>query len=406
MENLQIIYLPPSALTPYEHNARKHAPADIEEIKYSILHDGGFNDPIGIWGEKNIIVEGHGRRIAAMELGLEKVPCIRLDHLTDDQRREYAIRHNRTAELSQWDFKELEQEIAALEINGIDFTGLDFKTDDWFDRDEKDGKTRQQGNDDYNEFVEKFEPKKTTDDCYTPDNIYDAVADWVSAEYGIDRAAFVRPFYPGGDYQREKYPKGCVVVDNPPFSILSEIIKWYNAHDVKFFLFAPTLTLFTAVGEDVEYVPCGVTITYENGAEVSTSFINNLGENRIYIPASLYEIVDKTNDENLKAMHKQVPKYSYPTEAILAARIYTLAQYGQTLKVPKAEAIYKNRLDAQADAGKDAFGGLFLISERAAAERAAAERAAAERAAAERAAATVWQLSDREREMVRSLGRE
>ena len=126
MNELKIEYLRPEDLTPYENNTRKHAPDDIEQIKESILQDG-FNDPIGIWGEKNLIVEGHGRQIAAMELHLEKVPCIRLDHLTESQRRDYAIRHNRTAELSAWDFEALEEEIAALEIEGYDFSGLQFE---------------------------------------------------------------------------------------------------------------------------------------------------------------------------------------------------------------------------------------------------------------------------------------
>ena len=128
MNELKVVYLSPNELTPYEKNSRKHAPADIDQIKESILQDG-FNDPIGIWGEKNIIVEGHGRYIASLELHLDKVPCIRLDHLTDDQRRDYAIRHNRTAELSSWDFKTLEEELAQLEIEGHDFSGLNFDFD-------------------------------------------------------------------------------------------------------------------------------------------------------------------------------------------------------------------------------------------------------------------------------------
>ena len=122
---LRIEYLPVDALTPYENNTRRHAPDDIEQIKASIEADG-FNDPIGVWGDNNIIVEGHGRLIAAKEMGLEQVPCIRLDHLTDTQRRDYAIRHNRTAELSGWDFAKLEEEVAALEIEGVDLSGLKF----------------------------------------------------------------------------------------------------------------------------------------------------------------------------------------------------------------------------------------------------------------------------------------
>ena len=127
-ENLEIIYLSPGDLKPYENNTRKHTPDDIDQIKASI-EACGFNDPIAIWGENNLIVEGHGRQIAALEMGLDKVPCIRLDHLTETQRRDYAIRHNRTAELSGWDFAKLEEEIAALEIEGVDLSGLKFDLD-------------------------------------------------------------------------------------------------------------------------------------------------------------------------------------------------------------------------------------------------------------------------------------
>ena len=54
-------------------------------------------------------------------------------------------------------------------------------------------------NPEYEAFVEKFKPKKTTDDCYTPENVYEAVAGWVADEYGRDRAGFLRPFWPGKD---------------------------------------------------------------------------------------------------------------------------------------------------------------------------------------------------------------
>lgn len=121
---LKIEYLPPESLTPYEGNARVHEEYDINAIKQSIT-DTGFNDPIGIWGENNLIVEGHGRRIAAMELGLNSVPCIRLDHMTEEQRKEYALVHNKTAELSRWDFGKLEEELSTLEI---DLSGFGFDT--------------------------------------------------------------------------------------------------------------------------------------------------------------------------------------------------------------------------------------------------------------------------------------
>lgn len=125
MAELQIVYMDPKALTPYEGNARRHAPHDVDAIIASI-EKFGFADPIGIWGEKNIIVEGHGRQIAALQMGLSRVPCIRLDHMTDSQRRAYALAHNKTAELSEWDFGKLDEELARLQIEEIDMGAFDF----------------------------------------------------------------------------------------------------------------------------------------------------------------------------------------------------------------------------------------------------------------------------------------
>lgn len=119
---LSIEYIPVSDLTPYDRNTRTHTDEDIDAIMESIRRTG-FNDPCGIWGSQNLLVEGHGRLVAAKKLGMGTIPCIRLDHLTDEQRREYAILHNRTAELSSWDFDALELELADLTDSGVD---LDF----------------------------------------------------------------------------------------------------------------------------------------------------------------------------------------------------------------------------------------------------------------------------------------
>ena len=87
----------------------------------------------------------------------------------------------------------------------------------------------------YEEFVEKFKPKKTTDDCFTPPLVYDAVLEWVVEEYGIDAAHVVRPFWPGKNYQAQEYPENCVVIDNPPFSILSKVCEYYLDRGIRFF---------------------------------------------------------------------------------------------------------------------------------------------------------------------------
>lgn len=128
MEDLKIVMIPIDQLTPYANNTRKHTQKDIDAIKAAILADG-YGDPIGVWGEKNVIVEGHGRVMACKQLGITEMPCIRLDHLTDEQRKEYAIRHNRSAEFSTWDFKLLAEEIEKLEAEGMDLSGLDFRLD-------------------------------------------------------------------------------------------------------------------------------------------------------------------------------------------------------------------------------------------------------------------------------------
>ena len=129
----------------------------------------------------------------------------------------------------------------------------------------------------YRAFVEKFKPKKTTDDCYTPQNVYEAVRDWAVQEYGLEGREIVRPFWPGGDYERFAYPDGCVVIDNPPFSILAKIVKFYNDRGIRFFLFCNGLTAFGLIKDKRASVVCvGSSVVYDNGANVNTNFVTNL----------------------------------------------------------------------------------------------------------------------------------
>lgn len=127
---LDIEYVKVSEINEYENNARRHEEHDVHAIAKSI-EQFGFSDPIGVWGKANTIVEGHGRYLAALELGLDEVPVIRLDHLTDEERRAYALAHNKTAELSGWDFGKLEEELNDLEgIVDMGGFGFDVKTED------------------------------------------------------------------------------------------------------------------------------------------------------------------------------------------------------------------------------------------------------------------------------------
>lgn len=117
---LKIEYLPIKALKPYEKNTRKHKDLDVDNIALSI-QKYGFNDPVGIATDENLIICGHGRVLACKKLGIKEVPCIRLDHLSEQERREYAIAHNATAELSEWDLDILPDELADLDLSDFDF---------------------------------------------------------------------------------------------------------------------------------------------------------------------------------------------------------------------------------------------------------------------------------------------
>ena len=251
----------------------------------------------------------------------------------------------------------------------------------------------QETTEEYEDFLEKFKLKKTTDDCYTPGKVYDAIADWVANEYQLDRDHFVRPFYPGGNYQKEKYKPADIVVDNPPFSILAEILKWYTGKGIKFFLFSPALTLFSSSSSSSSCaIGTGVDIVYENKASISTSFITNLEEGiRFRSAPTLYTAVKMAMDEVLKETRRELPRYLYPDEVMTATKLSYFSKYGVDFSVKRDESEQINALDAQRAAGKTIFGKGYLISKRAAAERAAAER---------------WQLSEREKRIVDSLEKE
>jgi len=113
------------ALIPYARNSRTHSDAQVAQIAASIK-EFGFTNPVLIDGGGGIIA-GHGRVLAARKLGLIDVPCIRLDHLTDAQKRAYVIADNRLALNSGWDTEMLKVEFADLQELGFDLelTGFD-----------------------------------------------------------------------------------------------------------------------------------------------------------------------------------------------------------------------------------------------------------------------------------------
>ena len=134
-----------------------------------------------------------------------------------------------------------------------------------------------------------------------------------------------------------------------------------------------------------------------------------MGPWRIELCPDLYAAVDAANTENLRKTHKLFPVYTYPA-AVASVAMNKLPKWGQAMQIPDEAATFIRALDAQREADKAIYGGGFLLSSSAAAEKAAAEKAAAEKAAAEKAANgdpdRIWQLSERELEIIAEMDKE
>ena len=113
-QKLKVEYVPLKSIKPYKNNAKEHPQEQIEQIKASIKEFGNI-DPIGVWHDE--IVEGHGRYEAAKQLKLKTVPIIRLDDLTDEQRRAYALVHNQLAMNTGWDEALFDMELSSISID-------------------------------------------------------------------------------------------------------------------------------------------------------------------------------------------------------------------------------------------------------------------------------------------------
>ena len=346
-----------------------------------------------------VIFAGNLRSEGAKEAGLVDAPCVEYFPVTAEDRDTVirrAMKDNGSFGKFDWD------EIANDPVWGsfdLEAMGIPHWDPDGAKREaarqqmENGGLSSDEGesDDEYDEFVDKFKQKLTTDDCYTPPAVYDAVLGFVGTITNLEGRKVIRPFFPGGDYTKmTQYLKGCIVVDNPPFSLLSQIIRFYCAKGIDFFLFAPQLTLFSAADCDVTYIISDSEVVYENGAKVRTGFITNIVEDtRVWVCPDL----KKATDEAQADEDKTKPGFVYPDNIITAATMGKIAKRSIEFKVRKIACEYIKDSDSAKAAGRSLYGGGFILS----------DRAAAERAAAERAAATRLNISDREREIIERL---
>ena len=123
---MEIVKIKISDLTPYKNNAKQHPEEQINRIMKSI-EEFGMNDPIAVWGKDNIIVEGHGRLEALKKLGYDEVDCIRLDHLSDEERKAYTLAHNKLTMDTDFNIDILNDELDS--IDDIDMSDFGFDSD-------------------------------------------------------------------------------------------------------------------------------------------------------------------------------------------------------------------------------------------------------------------------------------
>ena len=125
---MKIKMTPVEQLVPYAGNARTHSDQQIAQIAASVT-EFGFTNPV-LTGADNVIIAGHGRLLAAQKLGMDTVPVIILDHLSDAQRRALVIADNKLAENAGWDEELLRTELAALDDMEFDLDLMGFSDEE------------------------------------------------------------------------------------------------------------------------------------------------------------------------------------------------------------------------------------------------------------------------------------
>ena len=270
--------------------------------------------------------------------------------------------------------------------------------------------TKEEKFNDYEGFVDKFKQKLTTDDCYTPQEVYDTILDWLKKKANIEGLNIIRPFWPGGDFEKQDYPSDSIVVDNPPFSILSKIVSFFNDRNIKFFLFCPHLT-------NMHYTRCStllvtdIIIEYENGAKINTDFITNLPvfyDSAIQTCPDLQINIKRAQEEKRISIKGKLPIYKYPKNVLTVSELSSLVRNGIEFSIPRNETMFVRYLESMKKLKKGIYGGGLLISNKSASRlevcKKEAERLEAERLEAERFRIE-WELSEKELSLIDRLNK-
>lgn len=255
---------------------------------------------------------------------------------------------------------------------------------------------------DYESFIAKFRDNpKTTDDCFTPKDVYEAVVEWLGSVYDMSDKVILRPFFPGGDYENSDYPENGVVIDNPPFSMFTKICAFYAAHKIPFFLFGPGMTITSCCKYGCTAVMVDNNIVWDNGAVVRVGFASNLfGDIMAMTAPKLRQMLAACPSQNVK---KSLPSFAYPPEVVRVSDFHVICNGDVEYVLHCSECAITKKLDH-----KDGmFGDFFLVStEKGEAKEAARLRAQeAARLRVQEAArnAVPVELSPRERRIIERL---
>lgn len=215
---------------------------------------------------------------------------------------------------------------------------------------------------DYASYVAKFQlrdSEKTTDETYTPQDVYEAILQYVGTIYPLKGKQILRPFYPGGDYEHADYPDDGVVIDNPPFSIFTKICKFYSERNIPFFIFGPGMTIMSALTY-CSAVIISKQIRFDNGAIVNVNFASNLIGDKLVTTAKLLDRLIELCPSQLT--RPKLPKYTYPDNLLSVSDLQSICRsVGPDYYVLRSDAHLVSKLD-----NHGLYGKHLIVSDKAA----------------------------------------
>ena len=206
----------------------------------------------------------------------------------------------------------------------------------------------------------------TNDECYTSPEVYDTVLKYAVERYNLQGKHIVRPFIPGGDYQRYVYDKNDVVIDNPPFSMTTKITKWYINHDIPFFLFINgqyAVSLSRGLHGKATVIATNANCSFyhePNNKVIKMGFVTNLDPKNIVLRGD----ATLTNRLNGLLKKKSFKRFRYPDNFLKNNDILSALQRNVELKLTTDNCLFEDNLDYHKAQHFAVFGGGYLVNDK------------------------------------------